>query len=222
MRDPWGLNERLFSWYYPRLVARSENAGQREKRRRLIAEAQGRTLEIGAGSGLNVAHYGSQVSELVLTEPSPHMLRPLRSLVEREPPAVTSWRLEPADAERLPYEDESFDTVVVAFVLCTVPHPPRAVAELHRVLRPGGRMLFLEHVRAAEGTLLGRLQDLLELPHRYLAAGCHPNRRTERLLCDSQFELDWVEHGEQPRSLPTVRPRIAGVARRQAPAPSRA
>ncbi|GAC1322609.1 MAG: class I SAM-dependent methyltransferase [Thermoleophilaceae bacterium] len=214
MRDPLGLNERLFAFYYPRLVALSENAGQRETRRELIAQARGLTLELGAGSGLNLPHYTERVNVLSVTEPSPHMLDHLRRLLAADPPPVGSSELRQAGAEQLPYEDESFDTVVGTYVFCTIPDPRRALAEVHRVLRPGGRLLFLEHVHAGEGTALGRAQDILEVPHRYLAAGCHPNRRTGDLLAASALEVERLEHGTQPRSIPTVRPTIIGSARR--------
>lgn len=212
MRDPLGLNERLFAFYYPRLVGISERAGQAAVRRRLLAKAEGRTLEIGAGSGFNLPHYTSGVTELVLSEPSPHMLAQLRTRLESNPPAVGGWELVEAEAESLPFEDDSFDTVTGGFILCTIPDPAVALAEVARVLRPGGRYLFLEHVHAGEGTTLGKLQDLVEVPHRYLAAGCHPNRRTEALLEASPLRVDRLEHGTMPRAIPTVRPTIFGAA----------
>ncbi len=214
MRDPLGLNERLFALYYPWLVERSERAGQRETRSELLAQASGRTLELGAGNGFNLPHYTERVTELIITEPSPHMLEQLRERLALDEPPVGSVKLVQSGAESLPFEDASFDTVVCTFVLCTVPDPARALSEAERVLVPGGQFLFLEHVHAGEGTLLGRFQDLVELPHRYLAAGCHPNRRTGTLLRESSLELERLEHGRQPRSLPTVRPTIIGSARR--------
>ncbi|HEX4109690.1 MAG TPA: class I SAM-dependent methyltransferase [Solirubrobacteraceae bacterium] len=213
MRDPLGLNERLFAWWYPYVSGLSERAGQREMRAELIAQAHGRALEIGAGSGLNLPHYGPSVSELVVTEPSPHMLAHLRRRLEQEPPPVGEWTLLLAGAETLPFEDASFDCVVGTYVHCTIPDPARALREVARVLAPGGRYLYLEHVHAGEGTALGRMQDLIELPHRYIAAGCHPNRRTERLLRDSPLVLERVEHGTMPMAFPSVRPVISGSAR---------
>lgn len=213
MRDPLGLNERLFARYYPLLVERSENAGQRETRASLLSEATGRTLELGAGSGLNLPHYTAAVSELIVSEPSPHMLAHLRAALDAGPPPVGGWKLVEAGAEQLPFEDQSFDTIVGTYILCTVPAPGRTLEEVARLLRPGGRYLFLEHVHAGEGTWLGRFQDLVELPHRYIAAGCHPNRRTAELLSASPLEVERLEHGSQPRSIPTVRPTIIGSAR---------
>ncbi len=212
MRDPWGLNERLFALYYPRLLALSENAGQRETRRELISRAAGRTLELGAGSGINLSHYTRRVTELVITEPSPHMIRHLESRLAEESLSCGPAQLIRAGAESLPFEDATFDTIVATYILCTTPDPALVLDEVHRLLRPGGRYLFMEHVHAGEGTLLGRFQDLVEVPHRYLAAGCHPNRRTEQLLERSELSLVALERTRQPRSLPTVRPVIIGTA----------
>ena len=119
----------------------------------------------------------------------------------------------PGGAPSLPFGDGS-DTVVCTYVLCSVKNPAAALAEVARVLAPGGSLLFLEHVRAGEGTLLGRVQDVIEAPHRLAAAGCRPNRRTEDALAASPLQVDWLVHGRQPSSLPTVRPTIMGAARR--------
>jgi ubiquinone/menaquinone biosynthesis C-methylase UbiE len=216
MHDPLRLNERFFAFYYPRVLALAENAGQRETRRELIAAAHGRTLELGAGSGVNLAHYTDAVTELVVSEPSPEMLDHLRTSLEREPPRAGSWKLVQTGAETLPFADESFDTVVGTFILCTIPDPERSLREVARVLKPGGRYLFLEHVHAGDGTLLGRFQDLVELPHRYIAAGCHPNRRTSETIEASPLRVQRLERGSQPRSFPTVRPTIIGTAARAA------
>jgi|SRR5687767_11428336 ubiquinone/menaquinone biosynthesis C-methylase UbiE len=212
VRDPLGLNERLFAWYYPKVVGMAERAGQAETRRELLSAARGRTLEIGAGSGFNLPHYTEAVTELVLSDPSPHMREHLRERLESDPPPVGSWKLADASAERLPFEDESFDTVTGGFVMCSVPDPELALAEIARVLRPGGRYLFIEHVHAGEGTLLGRFQDLWEVPHRYIAAGCHPNRRTWETIESSPLEVERLEHGEQPKAPPMVKPTILGSA----------
>lgn len=213
MRDPLGLNERLFARWYPVVCGISERAGQRQMREETFSPAAGRTLEIGAGSGLNLRHYTDRVSELVVSEPSPHMHRHLRRLLAEEPPPVGSWELVEAGAEELPFADASFDTVTGGYVHCTIPDPERAIAEFARVLRPGGRYLFLEHVHAGEGTWLGRIQDAIEAPHTYVAAGCHPNRRTERMLRESVFEVERLERGSMPRAVPSVRPVIYGSAR---------
>ena len=214
MRDPWRLNERLFALYYPRLLEIAERAGQRETRHQLIGQATGRTLELGAGSGVNLPHYTAAVSELIVTEPSPEMLGHLRKALADDPPAAAKVRLVQTGAEELPFDDSSFDTVVATFILCTIPDPSRTVAEVVRLLRPGGRYLFLEHVHAGKGTLLGAFQDLVERPHTYIAAGCHPNRHTAQLIESSGLEVESLERGRQPRAPLTVRPTIIGSARR--------
>ena len=206
------LSGRLFAAYYPRLMAKSEDAGQRQTRAGLLADARGRVLEIGAGSGANLPHYGPAVTELTLTEPNPHMLYHLLRAVDeadRDPRPVV---LE-AGLPRLPFDDGTFDTVVCTLVLCSVPDLPAALAEIGRVLGPGGRLLFLEHVRAADGTLLGHVQDAVQRPHRMLGDGCRPNRRTQAALEQAGFAFDWIRAERQPMSMPTVRPAILGSAR---------
>ena len=212
MRDPLGLNERFFAWYYPKVAGLAERAGQAETRRELMSAASGRTLEIGAGSGFNIPHYTGRVTELVVSDPSPHMRELLRERLEADPPPVGSWVVADADAEALPFEDESFDTVTGGFIMCTIPDPAAALDEIARVLKPGGRYLFLEHVHAGEGTLLGRIQDLIEIPHRYIAAGCHPNRRTWETIARSPLEIERLERGNQPKAPPSVKPTILGSA----------
>ncbi|MGH9098322.1 MAG: class I SAM-dependent methyltransferase [Acidimicrobiales bacterium] len=212
MRSGGGFRERLFACWYPVVAGLSERAGQDETRRRLVGQASGRTLEIGAGNGYNLAHYPASVTELVVTDPSAPMLSHLERRLEEAPPPVGTWALVGASGEDLPFPAASLDTVVATFVHCTIPGPAAALAQIARVLRPGGRYLFLEHVRAPQGSALGAFQDLVERPHRYAAGGCHPNRRTDALIRASALRVETLVHGSQPRSLPSVRPTIIGTA----------
>ena len=202
----------LFAAVYDRLMASTERAGLAERRAALIADARGATLELGAGTGLNLRHYPDAVTELVLTEPDPHMARRMRSRVAD---AGRPVEVVEAPAERLPLEDARFDTAVVTLVLCTVRDPAQALAEIARVLKPGGRLLFIEHVRADAPGLV-RWQDRLERPWGWIAGGCHPNRDTVGSLDASALRVESVEHGELPKAPPLVRPLVAGVAVRDA------
>jgi ubiquinone/menaquinone biosynthesis C-methylase UbiE len=194
---------RIFAALYDLSFARGERAGMADRRRRLLAVAQGRVLEIGAGTGLNLPYYTDAVSELVLTEPEAPMARRLaRRAGDRE--IVT------ARAEALPFEDASFDTVVSTLVLCTVEDPGRALAEARRVLRPGGRLLFIEHVRA-EGAL-ARWQDRLEGVWRHIGNGCHANRDTLTALAAGGFTVREVETATWRKMPRLIRPLILGLA----------
>jgi ubiquinone/menaquinone biosynthesis C-methylase UbiE len=202
----WG---RLFAAGYDWIEAGSERAGMRERRVRVLAGARGRTLEVGAGTGLNLAHYPEGAGEIVLAEPDPHMAKRLRARVAR---AGRSVRVVDSPGERLPFDDGAFDTVVVTLVLCTVPDPPAVLREIARVLAPGGRLLFLEHVRS-EDPRIARRQDRLEGPWRLFGHGCHCNRDTLAALRDSPLAVEEVERGEVPKAPTIVRPLIAGTAR---------
>jgi ubiquinone/menaquinone biosynthesis C-methylase UbiE len=117
-----------------------------------------------------------------------------------------------APGEQLPFEDESFDTVVVTLVLCTVPDQKGTLREIKRVLKPDGQFLFLEHVRSPEPGL-AKWQDRLEKPWRFLGDGCHCNRDTELALKAAGFQLGDIEHPELPKAPPIVRPMAKGNAR---------
>ena len=199
---------RLFAAVYDRLTASAEEAGLAEMRKQLLAQASGATLELGAGTGSNLQHYPDAVTELVLTEPSEHMARKLRDKVSgsgREALVIV------APAERLPFEDGRFDTVVATLVLCTADDAAAALREAARVLKPAGRLLFLEHVRADDAGL-ARWQDRLEGVWGYLAAGCHPNRDTLAAIKAAGFTVDDLERERFPKAPPLVRPLISGRA----------
>lgn len=205
----WG---RLFSAAYDFGLRATEAAGLRQMRRELLAQARGRVLELGAGTGLNLEHYPAGLEGLTLVEPDPHMTSRLREKLAR---SGRDAEVVEAPAERLPFGDDSFDAVVVTLVLCTVPDPAAALAEVRRVLRPGGRLLFLEHVRSPDPSL-ARWQDRLERPWRFFGDGCHCNRDTVAAIGAAGFELDEVERGSLPKAPPIVRPLARGTATRAA------
>jgi ubiquinone/menaquinone biosynthesis C-methylase UbiE len=146
------LRNKLFALTYDRQMAGTEKAGLRAMRERLLAGAHGDVLEIGGGTGLNLTCYGPAVGSLTITEPQPPMLRRLETRaraagVREHRPVATVLR---APAEDLPFDDQAFDVAVSTLVLCGVDDQPRALRELRRVLRPGGELLFIEHVRAGD------------------------------------------------------------------------
>lgn len=203
----WG---RMFSALYDRAFEASEEAGLREMRRDLLRQARGRVLEVGAGTGLNLELYPHEgIESLTVTEPDPHMYKQLRQRAKEGCPGAEIMQ---AGAEALPFDDDSFDTVVVTLVLCTVPDQPAALREISRVLGSGGQLLFLEHVRSHHSDL-AKWQDRLEKPWRFLGDGCHCNRDTEAGLRAAGFELSGIEHPELPKAPPIVKPMAKGSAR---------
>jgi ubiquinone/menaquinone biosynthesis C-methylase UbiE len=169
---------RVMARVYDPFVWLGELAGMRGRRSALLADARGRVVEIGAGTGLNIAHYPDGIAELTLTEPDAAMRRRLARRLQRQGRAV---QIVGAPADRLPLADASVDTVVSTLVLCTVDDPERTLGEIGRVLRPGGRLLFIEHVRASS-RFLAACQDYLFRPWRGFAGGCCCNRRTVELM----------------------------------------
>src|SRR5438093_11233432 len=180
----------------------------------LVGGASGRTLESGAGTGLNLPHSKEAVTELVLTEPDPFMASRLRKRLAADPPSPGAVSVVEVPAEELPFEDESFDTVVATLVLCSVEAPDRAAAELVRVLNPAGRLLCVEHVRSPDNPRLVRWQDRLERPWGWFTGGCHPNRDTLAELEAAGLETQGLVRDGLPKAPPIVRPLIRGAARR--------
>jgi ubiquinone/menaquinone biosynthesis C-methylase UbiE len=202
----------IFAAIYDRMLAGCERSGLREMREQLLAGARGDTLEIGAGTGHNLDHYPAALTRLVLAEPDPHMAKRLRPhALEARGDDVEVIE---AAAESLPFEDESFDTVVSTLVLCTVSEPARSAAELRRVLRPDGRLLLIEHVRSPDSARFARWQDRLERPWGWFAGGCHPNRDTAKTLVEAGFDLGQISGDRLPREALLIRPVIAGIAAR--------
>lgn len=202
------MMRRLFAALYDTIGKGSEEAGMREERRQLLAAAEGATIEIGAGTGLNLQHYPDAVTRLVLAEPDRHMRARLLRRADSLRPGV---QIVAATADRLPFPDETFDTAVVTFVLCSVPDQQAALREIARVVKPTGRLLFLEHVRSDDPKVAKRQDRVRPL---YNLVGCNPNRATLAALEGSPFEVETVKHGEVPKAPKVERPLIVGVARR--------
>jgi ubiquinone/menaquinone biosynthesis C-methylase UbiE len=197
----------VFAAIYDRMMSRGEERGMGERRRELLVHARGRTLEIGAGTGANIAYYPDEVEELILAEPFEPMRRQLeRKLAESGRRASTL----DASAESIPLDEESVDTVVSTLVLCTVDFQDLALSEIGRVLRPGGQLLFIEHVRS-DSPRRARWQDRFETPWRHFAAGCRCNRDTIASIAAAGFSSEHEE--ERWKGVPPlVTPLVIGRA----------
>ncbi|WP_231558423.1 class I SAM-dependent methyltransferase [Modestobacter caceresii] len=201
----------VFAWMYARTAAAMERHGAAKHRQRLLADISGRVLEVGAGSGANFPHYPPAVTELVAVEPEPR----LRALAE----AATSGAAVPITvvdgvADRLPSPDGTFDAAVSSLVLCSVPDQATALGELRRVVRPGGRLFFWEHVRAS-GRAAAQAQRALDATvWPILGGGCHTARDTAATIEQAGFTIERIEHFAFPDAripLPT-KPQILGTA----------
>ena len=179
-------------------------------RAELLAPLRGRVLELGAGTGVNLAHYPAGLERLVLSEPDPHFRRRLRRRLAEA--ARADGEVIAAPAERLPCADASFDAVVSTLVLCSVPDLHSALAEVRRVLRPGGALVFLEHVAAEDRPRRLGWQRRLEPLWRRLAGNCHLTRRTAQAIEAAGFELQSCTRESLRRALPFVRPSVRGWA----------
>jgi SAM-dependent methyltransferase len=203
-RDSWS---RFVAAIYDPFLALGERRGMRERRRCLLRGARGRVLEIGAGTGLNLAHYPGALDELLLSEPFDPMAQRLESRLRR---SGVRGRVLRAGAEALPVATGSIDTVVSTMVLCTVPDPEAALDEIRRVLRPGGRLLFCEHVRS-DSNHLSRWQERLAGPWEAFADGCRCNQETLGMI-ERTLRIDRLER-EEWRGMPgLVQPLIVGEA----------
>jgi ubiquinone/menaquinone biosynthesis C-methylase UbiE len=202
------LYGRIFAAMYDTVMKGTEKATFGAHRAALLGDVSGRVIEIGGGTGANLPYYGSAVTELAITEPEEPMARRLeRKLSELSLPA----RVVHAPAEKLPFEDASFDYAVSTLVLCTVEDPQRALAEVRRVLKPSGRLVFLEHVRS-EDPKLAKWQDRLQPLQYRLGHGCHCNRATLDNVKTAGFEVAELQHDTVKKAPPIVRPLIVGVA----------
>jgi ubiquinone/menaquinone biosynthesis C-methylase UbiE len=201
------LGKTIFAMTYDRMSRGSEDAGLREIRQSLLAEASGDVLEIGGGTGLNLALYDGNVESLVVTEPEPAMLQRLEKRAREQAPLTKVLR---APAEDLPFEDDSFDTIVSTLVLCGVDDQARALREARRVLRPGGRLLFIEHVRS-DDPQLARFQDRMNWLNR-LVVHCDCNRPTLSSIEAEGFTVSRLERTTLPKAPKFVRPLIVGAA----------
>jgi ubiquinone/menaquinone biosynthesis C-methylase UbiE len=208
-----GVHHPLFARLYDRLAPKLEKEGAAEHRRELLAGLEGRVIEVGAGTGINFAHYPSTVNEVVAVEPEPYLRGRAAEAARTAPVAVT---VVDGLADSLPDQDSSFDAGVTSLVLCSVPDQDAALAEVHRVLRPGGELRFYEHV-LANSNGLARFQRAVGHVWPLLAGGCHPDRQTGDAIEAAGFAIEDARRFRfSPSFIETpVAPHILGRARRR-------
>ena len=199
-----------FARMYERISAESERRGTAEHRRRALAGLSGRVIEVGAGNGMNFAHYPASVTEVVAVEPDDH----LRALAERSAEkARAPVRVVAGHAGALPVEDASCNAAVLALVLCSVPDVPQALAEIGRVLEPGGQLRFYEHVRSTK-PWFAALEDALTPLWSRLGGGCHLNRDTAAAIRSAGFDIESLDRFRYaPLRFSPAQAHILGVAR---------
>ena len=201
------LRSKLFALTYDRQMAKVEKATLRALRESLLAAASGDVLEIGGGTGANLPFYRPEAGSLTITEPDTAMIRRLERRAREQAPHAKILR---APAEDLPFEDGTFDTVVSTMVLCGVSDQPRALRQLRRVLRPGGQLLFIEHVRSGDPRLAHH-QDRMNWMNQ-LVMRCDCNRPTLTSIEKAGFAVSDVEHLTMPKAPSFVSPLIVGSA----------
>ena len=207
------IRGRWFAMTYDRQMVRVEKSGLGALRRGLLAAAAGHVLEIGGGTGANLAIYGPGVESLTITEPETPMVRRLERRVREQASMAKVLR---SPAEDLPFDDDTFDVAVSTLVLCGVNDQSRALRQLRRVLRPGGQLLFIEHVRSGDARL-ARRQDRMNPVNRLLVC-CDCNRPTLTSIQEAGFTVTEVEHLTWQKVPSFASPLIVGSAAAPLPA----
>lgn len=205
------MNHPVFARLYPHMSKAMEQAGMAEHRHTLLTGLVGEVVEIGAGDGANFIHYPPTVTRVLAVEPEPH-LRQLAEAAARQAPVPIQVVAD--SAEELAVPGESFDAAVFSFVLCTVPDPDVALGEALRVLRPGGQLRFLEHIRADTSGLI-RVQRLLDATvWPLLVGGCHTGRDTQGAITRAGFTIEHLDRFLFPEARTPVSFHILGTASR--------
>lgn len=193
-------------------MATTEAACLEEWRHELLRQVNGEVLEIGAGTGASIKHYSDKVTRLVLTEPDKHMRRLLKEKAGNHD--LENIVVSDVAAEHIEAADDSFDFVVTTLVCCSVTDLQVCLREIRRVLRPGGGLVFLEHVAAADGTSRRKWQNRITPVWKTFMGNCHLNRETEQAIVAEGFEIIQIERESMRKALPVVRPTIRGIARK--------
>jgi ubiquinone/menaquinone biosynthesis C-methylase UbiE len=202
----------LMAAVYDRFMRGSEEACLAQWRAELLRDLSGAVLEVGAGTGVTLPHYPKSIARLVLCEPDAHMRRKLQKKVDTS--ALRNIELCDASLDSLSFKAGEFDAVVCSLVLCSVPDQPAALAAIAHVLKPGGRLVFLEHIAADGRPERLKWQRRIEPVWKHLMGNCHLTRRTEAAIAAAGFKFDRIQRESIRKALPIVRPSIRGIARK--------
>lgn len=198
--------------YYDTTMRGMEKACLADWRADLLKQSEGQVLEIGSGTGVNLAYFPETISHLVLTEPDPHMRDQLSQNAHEH--YRGTFRIEPFGAERIDLPDASFDTIVSTLVLCSVDSLSTTLAEIRRLLRPGGAFLFIEHVVANGDSKLMRWQRFWNRLWVFMCGNCHLTRDTEQAILEAGLEFETIDRTRSSGGPAIVSPSIRGVARK--------
>ena len=214
---PMVLYNDAMSWlmakFYDGVMAKTESACLGTWRKEWIGQVRGRVLELGAGTGVNIPFYTNAVSEVCLTEPDPNMRHQLETRLTDA--CDSRMYISASSAEALSFPDAHFDWVVSTLVLCSVEDPSKSLKEVYRVLRPGGGLVFIEHVCAKNNPARLKWQRRIEPIWRRIADGCHLTRDTASSILNAGFSIESIAHESMRKAPPFIRPSIRGVARKK-------
>lgn len=200
----------IFSYFYDKLMSKTEEACLQQWRKELLEQVSGDVLEIGSGTGANIKFYPTSINSLVLSEPDKNMRKQIENKItdsHRHNISVTT-----CSAEKIKADDNSFDFVVSALVCCSVKSLEATFAEIKRVLKPGGSLVFMEHVAAEKGTKRRVWQHRINPFWRKVAGNCHLIRETESEIINAGFEILSIKRESMRKAIPIVRPTIRGIA----------
>lgn len=192
------------------MIKKTEAACLQSWRKELLNQVHGKVLEVGAGTGVNLGFYNDNVNELIISEPDKHMQNRLRDKLSNL--SIKKYSIEDFGMEDIELEDDSLDCVVSTLVCCSVTNPEKSLQQVYRVLKPGGKFLFLEHVAAHDNPNRLKWQNRINPIWKRLAGNCHTNRDTEKYMVQAGFTIESITKASMRKAPAFVRPTIRGIA----------
>jgi ubiquinone/menaquinone biosynthesis C-methylase UbiE len=203
---------RLFSKFYDSMIKDAEDKGLKDWRRSLLEKLSGDVLEVGAGTGANLEFYPASINRLVLTDPCKYMQNNLKEKISKNNYQHKNIEIFNYLSEKLLLPANSFDYVVCTLVLCSVKDLEKSLSEIYRVLKPQGKLIFIEHVLAKNNPHRLKWQKRLEFIWKHIACGCHLTRNTEQAIILAGFKMLEIHHQSMRGVPPIARPSIRGIA----------